>query len=525
MPLGAAVRIARQNPRVLGAVVTLVVAELVVRGVVAVLLSSAWAILVPPVVLVVGVAGLVPAFRTARAGDSSGEPARWWTRPPIVSAVIVAVGGHAAALVLGTALFLAVDTPVRMALYWTGNGDLINALVVLVAPIVGIEFGTFVAWGVVASAVAGVADGMTARAALRRALGAPLASPRRALVGAAWGAAAALAHLAATALAVASTIDFESSMITSQSPSIPVLAAGVGLAVLAGSVCLWLALSTLAGDAPDRSIAGPSAVRVGLVVVLVLSAVGGASAVRLTETQPTMERAALPDDPGEMYGTAIENTQRSNYHFRVGVLNADSPNSTVGLGIEWWFDRTGRRFRQAGWGDNGPGVPKIYASTATTHMPPMFSGDLSVPHRRGPGFFPPTYHFWNDALHRNAEVPLVDATADDDWRVANRTDDRVVLTITDPEAVLNASEPRLPADRITDVERARIQAVIDTETATIRRVEERVNATVHHDDYENDSRRYDAHVEATFRVGIDIERPEEFGPRTPIEWFWKLMAY
>jgi len=536
--LRAGGRLALNSPRLLGVVAAVVATELAVRGLVAVILSPVWAIVSPPIVLVAGISGLVPGVRAALAGDPPDTLADWWTRPPFVPVVGVAIGGHAFALLAGFGIFLLVDTPIRMALYWTGNGWLIGALVVLIVPVLGTAFGTVAAWGVVAPAVTWAVEGTTARTALRRALALPVAAPRRALVGLARGTGMAVVLSAASVPALwlltrprpgRGPALPEPSLIETLigSPVIQALAAGGGLWLLVGTLCVWVLLpASLERDpVPDRRLPALSAARVGLAVVLVIAAVGGASAVRVTEAHPAPEREPLPDDPGKTYGTALENTERSDHYYRFLFW---SDNASERQGYEWWIDRTDRQLRHQT--INFAGL-EVYTSTSTTTISPegTFSslGMSVIPFIDGPDFVPPLYHLWiyaHDNTNKEGGYWVPPSTVDD-WRVVNRSDGRVVLAITDPMRALKTIRREFPADRVTDVDAARARVVIDTETRTLRRYEGRFNATLHHDRYENGTRRYDGHTEATFRVGVDVKRPAELGPRSPSEWFWKLLAY
>ncbi|MCW8172562.1 hypothetical protein D8S78_10080 [Natrialba swarupiae] len=85
----------------------------------------------------------------------------------------LATVGHWIAIVVGTALFLVVDTPIRFVLYWVGYGDLFTFTVVTFGPFAGIGIGALVAWIVPGIAVAEIGRGVRVTDAFRTAMAAP----------------------------------------------------------------------------------------------------------------------------------------------------------------------------------------------------------------------------------------------------------------------------------------------------------------------------------------------------------------
>jgi hypothetical protein len=474
-------------------------AAVVVEAAVRVAAGPVAAVVVPPV------AAVSLLGRHVAAEDASG--------PLLARLAGVALGGHAVALTLGAAAFLLLDTPVRAALYLLGRGDLLSVEVHLLAPLPTVAAGAVVGWTVPAVAVARVATGDGLRSAGSRALAAALARPRS------------LSRLAGVHAALAGWLAASAGLVvvfaTARAPTVG-LAAGAALAAC-GAVVALAAGADAAREVPvvsrDRAAGSRSLARPALVAVLVAGLVVGAAGVRAADLRPLDRSAApLPDDPDAAYATAFANTEAASHEYRVAVGDDEGEPFVVTRRI----DRADRRYRS--WSGGEAIGPDIYAS-AGTGSPPRRTADRFTLGTRtvGPDDRPvraaPDYLLWTETYDWEGGLTPPDPV--DGWATVERTDDRVVLALTDPAAVFAALNGREPAG-LANVTAARVRAVVDRESGTLVRVETRVDLTV-----VEGEERYDVAGRSTheFAVGVDVERPAELGAPSLGERLWSVAVY
>jgi hypothetical protein len=499
------------------------VVELSLRVALGVVVTPVLSVLFPPIVAVVGVA-FVSGGHAARDGPPD-ERSGTGPESRVLALAAVAVVGHAVAVLAGTASFLFVDTPVRAALYWLGFGHVVTPEVLVFSPLVGVAVGTLLAWVGPAVAAVAVAEGESPTTGFARALHDVGASPRDATVavGAHFAVAVALCGIAAVGVFL---------LVESRSP---VLAVGVtgGLALLVStfSVAFLAAyhLERPALPSGDESRMPVSVPRVALVCLLLVGLVGVAGAVRTAELRPLdTDPEPLPEEPRRLYATAVANTERTSHTYRVtihpaseGEFAADDP-----FVVERRLDRADRQYEQVPLGKAAG--PSAYAA-AGTGAPPLSRGlavfalgtrDIGSEYRTLQAT--PEYVFWEaeyDLRQTGDFTPP--SSAVEGWTATSRSDGELVLELREPVAVFTAVYGRTPDD-VTAVNASRIRAVVDTDSATVKRVECVFDGRVVSDD---DEHRVDAHVTHEFDVGTDVTRPDALGSPSLGERLWKLFVY
>jgi hypothetical protein len=510
--LQASARVAAARPRVVGLVALAALGETSLRIAVG-LVHPVFSVVVPPVVAVplLG-AGLTDVGAVvATDGDAGAADIALAStlREHTGRLFAVAVVGHAVALLVGTGLFLVVDTAVRYGLYWLGNGPLSMA-VVLGVPLSGVGAGTIVAWGLLVPAVERAAAGTDWRSLARAPLTAATAPLSTGVVLA--------AHLVVGVLAaVAGIAGFVAVGPGVRGPSPAMIAgvAGAGLVlVLAGC---YPAVAALANRWESHSEIPVR--RVAVVAILCVALVAGATAIRVTETRPTGSAEAVPQNPSAAYATAVANTESTSH---VLTHSRDDGEASV----TWTVDRADRQYRQTS--DLGGGATTVYADpgaiyatrggeagTLTWQTVPF---DLAE--RRDSGWTALAYPaYWRVAgqsyvLDRGG-FGLPEACTGE-WETVAENDGMRTLALTDGDAVFTALFDVRP-ERI-DYESAEIRMRIDTDRGVIEVGRASLNAT---------TPERNVSFEARYEVltGRDVETPNPPGPRTPREWVWKLFAY
>lgn len=160
----ATARSVLDDGRLLGVSGAVVAGEVLVRVALTWGFSSLWLVAWPPIIA-------ATAFgRNAASGrsDTSGAFAGRIRRTGMVT--LVAVAGHAVALVAGAALFFAIDTPLRAFVYWVGLDPMAWPFAYLGLPLVGLALCTAVVWVVPATIIADIARGTPAKTAVPRTL-------------------------------------------------------------------------------------------------------------------------------------------------------------------------------------------------------------------------------------------------------------------------------------------------------------------------------------------------------------------
>ncbi|WP_190303802.1 hypothetical protein, partial [Haladaptatus sp. R4] len=216
-------------------------------------------------------------------------------------------------------------------------------VVVGLAPLVGIAFGTLLVWIALTPGLAGVVAGEDRRAAARATVGTAFADPRRTgtLVGIALvlnavvadGGVAFLFYAARTASPVTFLV-----VVTLPVLTVVLVTPFCYAAVVDG------ATTEARGTDGGRSSSPRVPVRRAVVACLiVLALVASTSMVRVTETRPTPNAATpLPSDPTAAYATAVSNTFASNNRIEYLANDGDGSHAVYNGFV---LDRTNRRFR------------------------------------------------------------------------------------------------------------------------------------------------------------------------------------
>ena len=508
--LRSAVRATLNSPRLLALATVVALGETALRISLGLLGPPVLAVLWPPVVAVVGFGLAVPTVRAALPDDERPVPNR--DDPGPSTLVAAAVLGHAAAILLGTAGFLLLDTPIRVVLYRFGHGDVLGIPVQVGGATLGVVVGTLLAWVVPGVAIGRLVAGDRVTA-VESVLAATGESPRA--VAGALGAHLAFAGLLALAVVTAAGVAR-----STRSGLLP-LAVGGGLAALVSAFALALLAARYVGGGVGP-VARPEPRRLALVALLLTGLVAGAGGVRLAELRPTDDPAALPDDPDAAYETALANTFRADHRYRLTILDGDDPDGEPFV-VDRRLDRTDRQYRQRALGEAQG--PDLFAGTGTG-SPPARAFDRVALGRWTVGDdrtvrASPDYLYWVDGYRWDDEGGFQPPASVDGWRVVDRSDGRLVLELVGARATFEAVQSVTP-DRITNVSAARIRAVIDRERRTLDRIDVRFAATV---TVGETTDRIELRVDHEFAVGIDVARPAALGPPGPGELVWKLLVY
>lgn len=471
----------------------------------------------PPVVTAGVFAILLPRFRSVRSEAvdppvvGSTPPYRRWLRTGVA-----AVAVHGVAVVVGIALFLVVDTPVRYLLYWAGYGPF-SIDTVETFGVGGVVAATAVVWGLLAVTVVHAARGSTLRTALWRGLSDPIARPRSgALTVGLYG------------LVLASVFVLGRSI----PRDLPRGDWGTALLLLGGLLSLGALASALLVDhqlfRADRPPIDPPANRrgaaqVAVAALLVTSLVGVAGAVRVTETRPTADPEPLPDDPAAAYATALENTDRASV--AVSVEHHHENATYYNDVTEWRQDPDNRRqlvYRNASdesslWYDSAGTSVRQYPSSATWSWFGIdgvveIDGGQEAVIGIGPGY-------WQNEIGRlgptvllpPARIGSLSPAAEVEWTIVEETDDELVV-----ERVVDSSER---------YDEHRTRMTIDTERKIVTGGETYAVANESADGVEAGRYPYEEHTEYDVETDVSVDRPPELGSPSAAEWAAKLLAY
>lgn len=495
------------------AVSVMVLAELVLRLTLASETHIFLMALLPPLVIVVG-AGLL--FASTRSGHT--DP----TLRLLGQLAVLAVAGHAVALILGTSLFVAVDTPVRAVLYAFGYELLATPGVAVGLPLWGLATGITVAWVLPALAVVGLVRTNSLSSGVRYAfLACGYEPPRVAGIAA--------AHLlVGVAVGVGGAFGYFFGVKT-ESVQLFVLGGGtlaVSLMIVPLAVLLtshWQLCQILCSDLDFESsshqwrslFAGVPVGNAFLVIVIVVALAVPAGLARTTETRPTGHAEPLGDDPNEMYRTAFNNTFEQSH---TAVAISPDSNETV---YEWHYDHQSRRL-------SIPTDSEEYASTATVAAEPTLYTTGSV---QGPWLRDLVLSEWNSGgftTQTPGYTPILTDVYDGPWFFERHqalgtgwerreSGQQILLETTDPSDVARFEG----YEGVNRSEEAWVRVWIDPETRTLDAVEVRFKGVFDHPDLTetNYTRRYE------FEVGTDVQRPDELGSLTLEERAWKLLVY
>jgi hypothetical protein len=499
---------ALNEDRLLALAVVVLCLESLARVALHVLFSSLWLVAWPPVIAIVVLGGARAAARGQTAdGPNSPDTVGRWLR--LSNALFgVAVGGHACALAIGTAVFLVVDTPIRWALYWVGVEPLATDFVALGVPMLGITAGTAFAWAVPATVAADISAGTSVPLAVKRGV-ARLQAPRA--VGTV-GLATLLvpASLVVAVLATFGVVSGVSSVLGSQSPLL-FYAVLCSLVVLCGSPVLAVAAraSVEVGENPDGAASGADTtpavpvVRLGVVILLVVSLATAAGAIRATELRPTdTDPEPFGENPQDIYATAVDNTLSQSHAVTVRVPEAD--DATV------YYDFNSRQVVV-------PGLPEAYESIERdSDSPDGIIESLLRLGRDVPAVNPVPL----SGEQEGYDIPQPGET---EWTVTEQGA-IIRLASTDINATLRAND--IEPTWVKRVQSGEIVVTVDRETNALTSVEYAYNVTLSGDDYgsgEPVTVTTSANIE--YETGVSVTRPDELGSRSVEQRIWKVLLY
>lgn len=537
-PLRPAARAALNRLRILGVVVLALALDLLARVAAGLLAGPTAGLLLPPVL---GVPLLAASFPAARAAVDGGDP-DWRAVPSTLrnrapALVAFAVAGHLVALVGGAGLVLVCDTAIRLPLYAFAGGyrpDLLSAYL----PLVAVAPTALVAWALLPPAVAPVLDGDGLRAGFRAVVADAAGSPRStaALLG---------LHLVAVAVTGGAAVTGFAYVGGARASVAPLVAVCGGLGLLAGTTTAQFVYAAHAAASVARSPPAPLSspagfalsrrrprsiplARVAVVALLCSSLLVGASAVRLTETRP-MDTAPdpLPDDPTAAYAVALNNTERTNHAFTV---QSDYVGENGSMALRIAVDRRDRRilFRSVHhYPDTAPRRTTAYWNSGVdayaTDRNRSLTGDMSAEFR---GDSEPGYRIVMDdyALGAGNSFSLP-APNTGEWRVADRSEGRVTLLLTDESAAYEAlyGYPPSQTDSLA-VEDAEVRMTVNSDRGVVTGGGGSVHA-VRTDESGAVTSEWTTEFEYDVTVGDSVERPAGLGSPSLSEWLWRLFAY
>ncbi|TYT63408.1 hypothetical protein [Natrialba swarupiae] len=478
---------------------------------------AAAVVLWPPVFAVFGLAAVSSTARDVIAEEETraeDDVASGWDGEiagRLAALAALATVGHWIAIVVGTALFLVVDTPIRFVLYWVGYGDLFTFTVVTFGPFAGIGIGALVAWIVPGIAVAEIGRGVRVTDAFRTAMAAPSSAPRSLATATGWT--LAFVGFSAGAFAVTDRVvrRFEDAQLTVGSVDAEIVPIALGLSVLVTGGAVWLAGalglvldrfsdSSLPSRPSSRNTASQSVpvARLAIVVLLVTALVATAGAVRMNEIRPIdTEPEPLSGDPDELYATAHDNTERSSHEYR--WLNGSAEDEEVMYELR--IDREERQLSTS-----FEGIEMYFESGMYYYGEPAPL----------PGYAMMTQ---DERLPKLGE-PSPEA---ENWTVVAEDDDEITLELTDPDDVYSAEHGRSLEESFDDpeVHEAWARITVDTGRKTLSHGDLRMNVSERNDPED----AYDYHLAYEYETDVSIDRPDDIGSPGLGEWFWRLFAY
>jgi hypothetical protein len=496
--------------------------RLILASTAGVLLLVVW----PPVIPVV-LFGLGGRYRslTTESGRSGLLGAGGWlgTLAPLL---LVAVVGHAFAVVGGLALFVVVDTPLRAFVYWVGLDALGSELGISLV-VVGLMACMALLWAVPAVVAAAVAVGTPLSTALKRTL-LQLAPKRRtfervgvltvgAFVTIALGVRLTMflferdvfAFLPVATTALGWLLSFVLTLVVLSTFS-AVAGAVTVKAATGGRDELDLTPPRVAVEREGSQLLGKHSVgTLALAVLLTLSLVTVAGGARLTELRP-MDESPEPEEldvDGNtqlLYGTALQNTaQQTHAGARYDLLASEKAPEA-----RFVFDRAGRQILTEG-RDIHLGHYDVDASTVLT---PSIQGHSSS--HPDPTSAPLSYGDFT-SIHR---LPHRETASELDVTVEDET---IVLETRDAETVADTWISSVEPEEIAETNAAWLEIVIDRETNTIETVHFRLDVVVAEAD--GDREDHDEHYRWEFTTDPDIDRLKTALDSGGV--VWKLLLY
>ncbi len=473
----------------------------------------------PPVVAVVGV-GVVLATGWGPVEERDMKAIA--TMVPALA--LVAIGGHAVALIGGFMLYLLIDTPARFALYSLEIADPFVGSDAMFVPFVGWFVCTVIAWTVPAIVLTRVVDGSGIAAGVVDALSYPQYCPRQLLrllaLAAGMVAVPALLMLAGfrTTVTPGSTLELLGETgIFATAMVIPFIWLVIARSVTASPPLMGRGRASDASSQisprkredtpPDRPAV--SLTQIALAGLLVLSLVATAGAVRAAEFRPVdTDPEPLPDEPDELVATAVANTDRTDYdHTR---LNATDDT----LIIRVQLDRTNRQLK--GWAPENTTV--TYLSTDTFYMGvPNETDPERIMDRAIPGYYTGDFE--------SGEEMSVSFDETDSWEIVDEGEDTVRLEPSEPADVYQAvtgvaldhqfGEP--------EIHEANGWVVVDTDRKALSHAEFNLNISDHATSEADPE--YNEQIRHEFESDITVERPDQSDSLSPLRVFWRVLLY
>jgi hypothetical protein len=226
----------------------------------------------------------------------------------------------------------------------------------------------------------------------------------------------------------------------------------------------------------------------------------------------------LGDAPDEMYATAVANTLDGSYTLEW----TGTPRADQGLEATLQVDRADRQLRV----DSGSEFGVSYLSTGTQTVSTdegltgalrrLLTDDTDAVDTGGP-HAPPNYFEYASnpaALSLVGELPVVTG-----WERVETNGNETILELTDRQDVLAFVDTGIRPDRLTELDKSRVRAVVNTETGRLVSVDVAFEARVDPGGQLVINERY------SFDPGTDIERPVSVGDPSPEASVWRLLPY
>lgn len=280
----------------------------------------------------------------------------------------------------------------------------------------------------------------------------------------------------------------------------------------------------LASERPGRTQSVPVR-HVVLAVILVTGLVGGAAAVRVTDTHPPSVSTAptpLPGDATDAYATALNRTAAEDHRVVVRDVRDDQRNVQINI-----VDHTTRQYwtsRKYIVGDSErTGV--AYADSGVSYN--IASSFISIPsfalgeRQAGGGVaraLPSYWHIRDDYQITSGIGYGLPRSRTGTWTTVAEENGTQTLELTDGPAVFDAL--RYNTLENGSYETAVVRMRVDTDRGVILGGHARLNAT-------HDGTRRVRNLSYVVETGDNVEasRPSILGPRSLGEWTWDIFAY
>lgn len=507
-----------------------IASELLVRAVLSWEFSSLWIVAWPPVVTVVVFGLAATANRSETADIGPPDSIRGWSRQTFLFG-FVAILGHAIALIAGAAVFFAVDTPLRLFVYWLGLDPANWPFAYLGLPLIGVAMGAALVWAAPATIAADVSRGTSLPTALRR-LVTGVSRDRQffdwlAVVNMAVVFSVVVSILLGSRVLYAAGVS-EHGVSNFYIGSLAVnLAVTVAFAVVLVLVPLALA-ATLSYAGPARldgiESRSPSSnglfdryrpmLTIVLVILLVVSLIAVAGTVRMAELRPMEEPEPEPlsDTTSITVMEAHQNLISYDYAIHRYDLeeDPDEPEMTESVNLQTreavgsgWY---GVVHAWTGWGG---------AADPESPTEAVLRADRTNEYSPYPGDTWDDIEEWRTVLYHHLPEAGQSATAE-------YGEDTITVETTAAEDILSETgHSHLLSQEGLAVEEAWMEIAIDRDTKTTREVEYRFDVQYETEDGEREHESQ--HVRYDVELDPDIEPSEE--RRTLEERVWRVLLY